>query len=88
MLKVVENTAVAEEEVGPQTLDEIALAGARQMLKKALEAADVSYIERHKDARDERGRALVVRNGPPREACDLRGRHDRGEAAAGQRQAS
>lgn len=63
MLKVVDNTAGSEEEVGPQTLDEIALAGARQMLKKALEEEVASYVERYKDARDEGGRALVVRNG-------------------------
>jgi len=44
-------------------LDEIARQGARRMLAEALEAEVEAYIEAAKDQRDERGRALVVRNG-------------------------
>jgi putative transposase len=47
-------------------LDEIARAGARRMLDEALEAEVEAYIEAAKDRRDERGRALVVRNGRAR----------------------
>jgi putative transposase len=48
------------------TLDEICRRGAERMLAIALEAEVDSYLERHQDARDERGRALVVRNGHAR----------------------
>lgn len=44
-------------------LDEIARQGARRMLSEALEAEVEAYVEAAKDERDERGRALVVRNG-------------------------
>jgi putative transposase len=44
-------------------LDEIARAGARRMLAEALEAEVEAYVEAARDERDERGRALVVRNG-------------------------
>src|SRR5215218_7342010 len=47
-------------------LDEIARQGARRMLAEALEAEVEAYIEAAKDQRDERGRALVVRNGRAR----------------------
>jgi putative transposase len=47
-------------------LDEIARRGARKMLAEALEAEVEFYIEAAKDQRDERGRALVVRNGHAR----------------------
>jgi putative transposase len=45
------------------TLDEICRRGAERMLAIALEAEVYAYLERHREARDERGRALVVRNG-------------------------
>jgi transposase-like protein len=44
-------------------LDEIARAGARRMLAEALEAEVRDYVETAREQRDERGRALVVRNG-------------------------
>ena len=48
-------------------LDEIARQGAQKMLHKALEREVTEYIERHKDERDQDGRALVVRNGRAKE---------------------
>jgi transposase-like protein len=48
------------------TLDEICRRGAERMLAIALEAEVDDYLERHRDARDDRGRALVVRNGHAR----------------------
>ena len=48
---------------GPLELDELAREGARRMLRWALEAEVAEYIGQHRDARDEQGRALVVRNG-------------------------
>lgn len=48
------------------TLDEICRRGAERMLTVALEAEVDAYLERHRGARDERGRALVVRNGHAR----------------------
>ncbi len=67
MLKVVENTIPTEEESGAMTLDELAREGARRMLMQALEAEVASYIEQHRRARDDAGRALVVRNGKAKE---------------------
>lgn len=68
MLKIVENEAEkeAENELAP-TLDELAREGARRMLCTALDEEVASYIAAHKHERDERGRALVVRNGTGRE---------------------
>lgn len=65
MLKLVENTPEMEAEMLP-TLDEIAREGARRMLLEALEAEVANYIELHRNARDEQGHALVVRNGKAR----------------------
>lgn len=48
-------------------LDEIARDGARQMLAAALRHEARAYIEKHKDERDEVGRALVTGNGKARE---------------------
>jgi putative transposase len=48
-------------------LDQIARQGARRMLAQALEAEVDAYIEAASDQRDERGHALVVRNGRARE---------------------
>ena len=64
MLRIATNETEkeAENEVVP-TLDELAREGARRMLCAALEEEVASYIAAHKHERDERGRALVVRNG-------------------------
>jgi transposase-like protein len=48
-------------------LDEIARQGARKMLACALEAEVEAYVDAARGERDERGRALVVRNGHARE---------------------
>jgi putative transposase len=48
-------------------LDEIARQGARRMLAEALEAEVEAHLEATRDERDERGHALVVRNGRARE---------------------
>ena len=45
------------------SLDALCLEGARRMLHSALQAEVADYVERHREARDERGRALVTRNG-------------------------
>ncbi len=68
MLKIVTNEAETKEvnEV-PATLDELVRQGARRMLQDALEEEVASYIARYKQERDERGRALVVRNGRAQE---------------------
>ena len=63
MLKVVENTIPMEAESGSMSLDELAREGARRMLVQALEVEVANYIESHRDARDDEGRAMVVRNG-------------------------
>lgn len=47
-------------------LDEIARQGARRMLAEALEAEVQAYVEAARGERDERGRALVTRNGHAR----------------------
>jgi transposase-like protein len=62
MLKIVDEQPQGESELGI-TLDDLALAGARQMLKVALEAEVAAYIESHAHERDDQGRAMVVRNG-------------------------
>ena len=50
-------------------LDQVLREGARRMLQAAIEREVADYVDAHADARDERGRRLVVRNGhlPPRE---------------------
>jgi putative transposase len=64
MLRVVAEDAACHELA--LTLDEICRRGAERMLALALEAEVDAYLERHREARDERGRALVVRNGRAR----------------------
>jgi transposase-like protein len=49
------------------TLDELVRAGAQRMLKAALEAEVEAYIEQHNRQHDDKGHALVVRNGKARE---------------------
>jgi len=63
MLKVVEKRPVDETEREVSALDRLAREGARRMLEQALEAEVEAYIDRHREARDVDGRALVVRNG-------------------------
>jgi len=62
MLRVVEKPSKEHEEVRA-TLDEVLQRGALKMLQEVLEAEVEDYITRHRAARDERGRAQVVRNG-------------------------
>ncbi len=62
MLRLVETHPEMEGEMLP-TLDELAREGAQRMLVAALESEVASYIEAHRDCRDENGHALVVRNG-------------------------
>ena len=63
MLKVMDNGAGREAGEQGFELDEIARAGARRMLMAALETEAADYVERHRDQRDDAGRALVVHNG-------------------------
>lgn len=62
MLRVVEKPTKENEDLRT-TLDELLQRGALKMLHEALEAEVDEYIRRHRDARDDRGRAQVVRNG-------------------------
>lgn len=62
MLRVVEKPSEENQELRI-TLDEVLQRGALKMLQQALEAEVEDYIARHRGARDERGRAQVVRNG-------------------------
>jgi hypothetical protein len=62
MLKVVENELRQEREREESALDRLAREGAQRMLAEALEAEVGAYVERFRSDRDERGRALVVRN--------------------------
>ncbi|PYO27187.1 MAG: IS256 family transposase, partial [Candidatus Rokuibacteriota bacterium] len=69
MLKVIttKSDAVADEvpTIGP-TLDELAREGARRMIATALHLEVGEYVTRFREARDESGHALVVRNGTAR----------------------
>jgi len=67
MLRVVHDAASGEAPLDQMPLDELARLGAQKMLRDALEAEVASYLERHRDERDEVGRAMVVRNGKARE---------------------
>jgi len=62
MLRIVEESQGSKRETR-STLDELAREGARRMLKQALEAEVEAYVERHHEVRNERGKAMVVRNG-------------------------
>ena len=62
MLRVVEKPTKENEELRT-TLDELLRRGALKMLHEALEAEVEDYVQRHREARDARGRAHVVRNG-------------------------
>jgi putative transposase len=63
MLKVVEKRDAREAGEELSSLDEIAREGARRMLIEALKAEADDYVEHHRGERDQRGHALVVRNG-------------------------
>jgi transposase-like protein len=66
MLKVVEDRDEGQaEKLGPE-LDELVREGARRMLLAALDGEVAAYIDRHRGFRDDRGHALVVRNGRAR----------------------
>ena len=60
---------------GSSVIDELVREGARRMLAEALQAEVDDYIARFRDACDERGRRLVVRNGShqPREVLTSAG---------------
>lgn len=62
MLRVVEKPTKENEELRA-TLDDVLQRGALKMLHEALEAEVDEYVRRHREARDDRGRAQVVRNG-------------------------
>jgi len=66
MLKVVEEQFRSQNGELPGDLDGLAREGARRMLAVALELEVEAYLAKHADARDERGHALVVRNGKAR----------------------
>ena len=62
MLRVVEKPSKENQELR-ETLDDVLQRGALKMLQEVLEAEVEDYITRHRAARDQRGRAQVVRNG-------------------------
>lgn len=62
MLRVVEKPTKANEELRT-TLDDLLQRGALKMLHEALEAEVEEYLGRYREARDDHGRAQVVRNG-------------------------
>jgi putative transposase len=62
MLRVVEKPSKENQELR-ETLDDVLQRGALKMLQEMLEAEVEDYLTRHRAARDERGRAQVVRNG-------------------------
>ncbi len=63
MLKLTTNDAEGQTPEITQTLDELAREGARRMIAAALEAEVEQYVETLRQFRDEKGHALVVRNG-------------------------
>jgi len=66
MTNVIEiQTEGKDQELG-SALDALCLEGARRMLHRALEMEVEGYLDRHRDARDEAGHALVARNGKAR----------------------
>src|SRR5215470_19438554 len=66
MLKIVGDEVAQGGMDGRSVLDQIAREGARQMLLAALETEVAAYLEAHREARDDGGHALVVRNGKGR----------------------
>ena len=66
MLRIIEDGSGSKGNGLLTDLDELAREGARRMLVSALDAEVGAYVERYRSARDEAGRALVVRNGKAR----------------------
>src|SRR5438128_1423157 len=69
MLKVITTRWDADADEGPTistTLDDLARDGARRMIAVALQLEAAEYVTRFREARDEYGHALVVRNGTAR----------------------
>ena len=64
-VRTTEGAQGSEAEVAT-ALDELAREWARRMILAALEVEVEEYRQQHRDARDSRGHALVVRNGPAR----------------------
>lgn len=62
MLSVVEKPSEEDQDLR-MTLNELLRQGALKVLQQALEAEVDAYVSRHLEARDDRGWALVVRNG-------------------------
>ena len=65
IVRTTEGAQGSEPEVAT-VLDELAREGARRMILAALEVEVEAYRQQHREARDRRGHALVVRNGPGR----------------------
>jgi putative transposase len=66
MLKVVREGTDGQADELALSLDDLAREGAKRMLAAALEVEVSAYVERYAGERDERGHALVVRNGKAR----------------------
>ena len=66
MTNVIEIRSKANESESRSALDALCLEGARVMLHQALEVEVAEYLERHDEARDEQGHALVTRHGKAR----------------------
>ena len=66
MTNVIEIRSQANESESRATLDALCLEGARRMLHRALAREVEAYLERHREARDEKGHALVTRHGKAR----------------------
>ena len=63
MIEIVESNREVHTSHEFLSLDQLAQEGAIRMLRQALEEEVAAYLERHAEAKDEQGRALVVRNG-------------------------
>lgn len=95
MLRVIEKPSEEHQDLRT-TLDELLRRGALRMLHQALETEVDEYVARHRDVRDARGHAQVVRNGkaPARQLVTGTGTvqvraprvNDRRVAADGERQ--
>ena len=68
MLKVVEQAGTDQENGGLEgkSLDELAREGAQRMIAAALDEEVEAFLARHRDERNGRGHAQVVRNGRAR----------------------
>ena len=69
MLKVLEGGKNGKDEGLSISLDDLAREGARRMIATALAVEVEDYVAQYSGERDERGRALVVRNGAARPRC-------------------